>query len=79
MVRFLIMNGYAFVEQEESKIFGEEIEVKTELIVGDFIKYFPDAENEKFTGSEVDDGIMLEVVKRVYSTIDGMLYFCRHA
>ena len=71
--------GYAFVEQEESKVFGYEIEVKAELIVGDFIKYFPDAEDENFTDSEVDDGFMLEVVKRVYCTIDGMLYFCRDA
>ena len=58
--------GYAVVWQEESK-----------LIVGDFIRYFPDSENEEFTASEIDDGVMFEVVKRVYSTIDGMLYYCK--
>jgi len=73
------MKGYAFIKQEGSKFLHEEIEVKVELIVGDFIKYFPDDEDKKFTDTEVDDGVMFEVVKRVYSTIDGMLYFCRHA
>jgi|TARA_R110001632_G_scaffold217401_2_gene346040 hypothetical protein len=69
--------GYAVVWQEESRFYGEEIEVRNELIVGDFIRYFPDSENEEFTASEIDDGVMFEVVKRVYSTIDGMLYYCK--
>jgi hypothetical protein len=72
------MKGYAFVEEKDSKLFNEEIKIKTKLIVGDFIKFYPDAYDERFTESEVDNGITLEVLKRVYSTIDGMLYFCKH-
>tara|TARA_R110000803_G_scaffold60137_4_gene119234 strand:- start:547 stop:795 length:249 start_codon:yes stop_codon:yes gene_type:complete len=71
------MKGHAYIESKDSRLDRvDEITVDVELFKGDYIRYFPHHTEKEFTNEEVDNGIEIIVLKRVYSTIDGMLYFC---
>jgi hypothetical protein len=78
------MKGTAFITTKGDRLCFMDIPIKEELVVGDYIKLYPedgdqDNYNNQFTDDEINDGIDLIVRKRVYSTIDGMMYYCDYA
>lgn len=78
------MKYVAFVTDDKDKIGWYDIPINEKLDVGDFILFYPeedsrDNNNKNFTNEEVNNGISLLVEKRVYSTIDGMMYYCKRA
>ena len=78
------MKGTAYVNKKEDRLFCIDIKITNELIIGDYIRFFPELDDrdnydKPFTNDEVDNGIDLIVKMRIYSTIDGMMYYCDYA